>query len=568
MQRKKVVLPALIVILVVSGIGNIILIYDINSSQPVVAPPDFVIGTLGGLDTLELVDVWDSDTKDVLYQVVETLFSHDLYDLDLPRINKLASSYWWENNTVLHVQLREGIIFHDGTPFNATAVKWNLDRLQYLVNATGTNFGEVAFTQELWMFPDGITPIMDTITVISEFNITITLNAPYGPFLNTLTYINAGMISPSAHAEDETSFIDLTNSDIIGTGPYMYDYFTPGKEVILSRWEGYWKNLPHFKKIKFAIFDDLGDLNTAMFSHSIDYQLVIDPYVVTTLCDTHFCIDTSITIKRFTWDTGIPSLVYHYLNFNNNKLNVTWRKALSHAINYSYILEELRLNYAIRANSPISPGFGLSYNNSVKGANYNLTKAREIIFSMGFGNMGWSDNEWIAVAEGTSPFREVGYFFGPFGPFLNQFREDLGLGLLDWFKLIGVQLYEAAPCFPMDTFCLFPDYDKFDLYTIGWGPDYFSPFNMLHPIFNPHSIYNIAQVNDTTLNAMIALALNTVDDTARYEIYKNIQWYVSEVGFFHAYLYHNKINFIHSADLYGVPYNAMQQLEVYGIRRA
>ena len=107
-----------------------------------------------------------------------------------------------------------------------------------------------------------------------------------------------------------------------------------------------------------------------------------------------------------------------------------------------------------------------------------------------------------------------------------------------------------------------------ELFPLGWGSDYLDPFNMLDPMFNPLSRSNSAQVNDTTLNAMMALALETTDDAARNAIYKDIQWYMSEVGYFHAYLYHSKIIFIHSADLYGVPYNAMRRFEAYGIRRA
>jgi ABC-type transport system substrate-binding protein len=372
------------------------------------------------------------------------------------------------------------------------------------------------------------------------------------------------MISPTAHAEDETSFIDLFTGDIIGTGPYMYDYYTPDKEVVLSRWEGYWKNLAHFKKIKFAIFDNRGDLTAAMFDHSVDYLAALDLSVVNTLCGISLCSDSSIAIKRFTQETGIPSLVYHYISFNHNKFNVTWRKALSYAINYTYIVEELRSGEVIRANTPISPGFGLPYNNSANAADYNLTLAREIMVSMGYGDMSWSDAEWIAVAEGTSSFREVGFFFGPLS---NNFREELGLALFDWLKLIGISMYESDPCHPMDPLCINIDYEELDLYNLGWAPDYLSPFNMLDPLFNPNSGSNIALINDTKFNAMIADALNTTDNDARNEIYKNIQWYISEVGYFHAPLYHNEINFVHSSDLYGVPYNAMQQLEVYGIRR-
>ena len=74
-------------------------------------------------------------------------------------------------------------------------------------------------------------------------------------------------------------------------------------------------------------------------------------------------------------------------------------------------------------------------------------------------------------------------------------------------------------------------------------------------------------INDTELNFMISLALETTDDTLRHNIYKNIQSYMAEEGFFHAYLFHNKIIYLHSADLRGVPYNAMGKFQAHGIWR-
>jgi ABC-type transport system substrate-binding protein len=452
--------------------------------------------------------------------------------------------------------LRKGILFHDGTSFNADAAKWNLDRLQYMINATGTNYGVVAHTQSLWMFPDEETFIIDTVTTVGEYNITITLNGAYGPLLNTLAYINAGMISPTAHVSHATSFIPLTTGDVIGTGPFMYDYFTPNEGVYLSRWEGYWKNLANFKRIKFAIIPDSAERNQAMLDKFIDFLIGIEPSFIPS-----FENDSSIAVKRFTDDTGKPSLVYQYLGFNNKRYNVTWRKAMSYAVNYTYILEELRQGDAIRANSPISPSFGSSYNVSSRGADYNITKAREIMVSMGFGNMSWTDAQWVIVAESPSPFHSVGFTYNVG----NTFQEDLYFALFDWFKLIGVELYDnpwEPWWYPWDN------YDYLHLYALGWGPDYLDPFNMLDPLFNPISSSNYAQVNDTTLDAMMALALETTDDAARNNIYKDIQWYMSEVGYFHVYLYHSKIYYVHSADLYGVPYNAMERFEAYGIRRA
>lgn len=553
MERKNIVASILLIALIISGIGNIVLIIDM-SPPPIEEPPDFIIGTSSGHHTLELVDSWDKASNDVLYQVVETLFSYDLYDLDLPRINLLAHSYWWKNSTTLQIQLREGVLFHDGTPFNSEAAKWNLDRLQYLTNATGTNTGEVAHTQVLWMFPDGVTPIMDTIIAVENYNITIKLNGPYGPFLNTLAYINAGMISPTAHASHATSFIPLTTGDVIGTGPFIYDYFTPNEGVYLSRWEGYWKNLANFKRIKFATIPD-SDRNNAMLNKEIDYLIGLDTSFIPS-----FENDSSITVKRFTDDTGMPSLSYRYLGFNNTVFNVTWRKAISYAINYSYVIDHLCFNQVLRAISPISPAFSTAYNESATVATNNITKAREIMVSMGFGDLEWSDDQWIAVADGPSAFQDIFIDRRYWGR--SSFADDLYSALYDSLKYIGITISSATWAWD-DPYPFVSD-----LFLGRWASDYYDPFIMFDPLLNPNSSSNIGQIDDPYLNEKLNLALNTTDDAARNNIYKDIQWYMSEVGYFHAYLYHPKITYVHSADLYGVPYNAMERFTAYGIRRA
>jgi ABC-type transport system substrate-binding protein len=108
-----------------------------------------------------------------------------------------------------------------------------------MINATGTNTGEVAHTYSLWMFPDGVTPIMKNITSDGLYNITINLNGAYAPFENTLAYINAGMLSPTAHAGDATSFLGLDDIPV-GTGPYEYVSYTPDVEVRFKRYYDYW----------------------------------------------------------------------------------------------------------------------------------------------------------------------------------------------------------------------------------------------------------------------------------------------------------------------------------------
>ena len=66
----------------------------------------------------------------------------------------------------------------------------------------------------------------------------------------------------------------------------------------------------------------------------------------------------------------------------------------------------------------------------------------------------------------------------------------------------------------------------------------------------------------------MASALQTIDDGARNDIYKSIQWYLAKKLYPHVFGYLPKILFVHSADLYRVPYNVMENFEAYGMRRA
>ena len=560
MEKKNIAITVLIVALIGSGVGNIVLVMfaDTGVTGPPAEGVTYVRSTSAGPNTLELTDSWDSASNDVLEQVVETLFFYDLSDPNLPRINLLAYSAWWQDIDTVQIQLREGIIFHDGTAFDGAAAKWNLDRLQYMVNATGTNTGEVAHTRSLWMFPDGETPIMDTITVVGTHNLTIELNGPYATFLNVLSYINAGMISPTAHAGDATSFIDLTTGKPIGTGPFTYDKFVPNVECRLQRWEQYWQAPANFPTVIFAIYSDAVTAHNAYLGYTLDANPMASDQDLL-LYDS----DPKIHVERLT----TPSLVYQYLGFNNKKYNKTWRQAMAYAVNYTYVIDVMRLGNAYRAVSPVSPGYGAAHNATVvpgSGApELDIARARAIMQSMGFGVGFTLDSEWEAVAEGSSPFLSVPNTYNTG----NSFREDMFVALNNWFKAIGIEVVDDGVTWDQFLNYLFDDYDHLGVFMIGWGPDYLDPYNMIDPLFNPVSSSNSGQVNDTWLNTKMASALGETNDAARNDIYKAIQWYMADRGFFHMPLYHSKVTSTHLANIYGVQYNSFGALRIYNFYR-
>jgi ABC-type transport system substrate-binding protein len=554
MEKKNVAIIILAIALVASGVGNIL--FALQGAQLVPPPGDiFLRATSEGAHTLDPVNSWDSASNDVIEQVTEGLFGYNYSDVNMPRINVLATGFVWDNPTQVRIQLRQGVTFHDGGAFNATAVKWNLDRINYFTNSTGLlpSDESLAEPSSLYWLPNG-TGLMTSIAVLSEFEVRINIHSPYAPFIDLLCYAASAMISPYTH--DGETYIELYD-DLVGTGPYKYDYFVSEVEVRFSRWDNYWRDPVYFDEMVYVLIRDATTRNNAMLGHEVDYISGIIPALIDT-----YEADAGITVKHFSLDTGKPGLAYYYLGMNNVKINLTMRKAISFAINYTYIVEVVGNNLVFRANGPISPGYGAAYNASVQAATFNLAQARQILIDEGAVDpaaAGWTDAQWRALALDAFNYT---YNTG------NQVRADIGVVLTEWLDLIGIDVIDNGVTWSAYLTDLFVTHNNLGIFWIGWGPDYLDPFNMLDPLFNPISFADSGQVDDPQLIAWMAEALVTTDDTARNNIYKKIQWYLAERLYPHAFGYHPLVTSVHGADIHGVAYNAQGNFYAYPIYRA
>lgn len=129
-----------------------------------------------------------------------------------------------EDGTEYTFKLREGVTFHDGTPFNAEAVKFTFDRIV----APETN-SQTAISL--------IGPY-ENAEVVSDNEIKITLSAPFAPFLDGVSSPNLGIISPTAFNEVGAEDWGLTS--LVGTGPFKFVSYTPDSEIVLERNPEYW----------------------------------------------------------------------------------------------------------------------------------------------------------------------------------------------------------------------------------------------------------------------------------------------------------------------------------------
>jgi peptide/nickel transport system substrate-binding protein len=124
-----------------------------------------------------------------------------------------------EDATEYTFKLREGVTFHDGTPFNAEAVKFTFDRIVDPETKSQTAFSLIG-------------PYEET-EIINDHEIKVKFSSPYAPFLDSLSNPYLAPVSPTA--VERVGNEDWGITELVGTGPFMLESFTPESEVVLVR---------------------------------------------------------------------------------------------------------------------------------------------------------------------------------------------------------------------------------------------------------------------------------------------------------------------------------------------
>jgi peptide/nickel transport system substrate-binding protein len=115
--------------------------------------------------------------------------------------------------------LRRGVTFHDGTPFNAAALKSYFDRVNNVTAAPK------ATTQRALLGP------YKSSTVKSDYELLVEFPSPNAPFITNLCLENFSIPSPTAVAKYGASFAQHP----VGSGPFMFESYTPNQSVVLTR---------------------------------------------------------------------------------------------------------------------------------------------------------------------------------------------------------------------------------------------------------------------------------------------------------------------------------------------
>jgi len=163
---------------------------------------------------------------------VTKLVYEGLVDYENGEIKPLLAESWEFNEAgnELTFHLRSGVSFHDGTPFNAEAVKKNLDYFKKSGNHRALR---------------AVTYLKET-KVVDENTITLYYDSPYFAYLNDFCYPDVlVMVSPEVIEAGNYQ----TMKDVVGTGPYRYAEIINGESVRFERYPDYWGEAPYYETV-------------------------------------------------------------------------------------------------------------------------------------------------------------------------------------------------------------------------------------------------------------------------------------------------------------------------------
>src|ERR1022692_3129236 len=189
-------------------------------AAPVHAAKDVVFAVASTFTTTD-----PYDANDTLSQAMAKSFYEGLYgfDKDMKMIPVLAESYEVSKDGLVYtVKLKKGVKFHDGTDFNAAAVKANFDRVTNPDNHLKRYglYSNIAKTE-----------------VVDDSTAKITLKTPFSAFLNNLAHPSGVMISPAAM----TKYGKDIAANPVGTGPFKFVEWNRTDFLKVAKFDGYWK---------------------------------------------------------------------------------------------------------------------------------------------------------------------------------------------------------------------------------------------------------------------------------------------------------------------------------------
>ncbi|TNF45971.1 ABC transporter substrate-binding protein [bacterium] len=398
--------------------------------------------------------------------------------------------------------LREGVNFHDGTPFNADAVVFSIGRMMKNRNVKFfVDDFEIPAQErppEYWVSME-MDDTVGSIEATDMYTVVFKLKRVEAPFIANLGMDFASIVSPTAFIKDPKGFV----RNPMGTGPFQFVKWVTDDQIVLEKFKDYWdkENGPYLDRVIFRAIPEnsvrflelkAGNIDICQFPNPADIDLAKQ--------------DPNLKL------VSQPGMNVGYLGFNHTKdmwKNIHLRKAVAHAINRQAIVDNIYQGMGQLAKNGIPPTMW-GYNDSVPGYEYNPELAKKELELAGY--------------PGGEGLPELKLWSMPVPRPYNPEGLKVGIAMIGDLAKVGIKANVTSYDWGTYLKRQREQPDDMDMFQLGWTGDNGDPDNFLAVLFDGLASPAIrTQWKNERYHNLMQMGKQTIDQAKRAEIYKEAQ---------------------------------------------
>lgn len=404
---------------------------------------------------------------------------------ELQVVPQLATS--WEvaeDKVTWTFQLRRGVKFQDGTPFNAEAVKFN--------------FEHVTFADPPVRRTEMFAGFIERLEVVDEYTVRIITLKPFGPMLEYLAHPAAAIMSPT-HRMDPGANPDRHP---VGTGPFRFVEWIAGDRLVMERNEEYWGELPKIDRVIVKPVPESAARVMMLETGEAHVIAAPSPHDVPLL-------EAIPGVTVYT----IPETRASFALMNNQRWpfsDIRVRHALNHAVDVDAIIEHLFHGFGEPLRSPLPPKMWAHVD--IGDYEYDPERARELLREAGVPE-GFTVRVWTYVHPRYPILAEA------LGAYLEAVGLNVEITVFEWAAFLA---HRSAP---LET-------TEVEIMVHGWGAGTVEPDWQLRPLLTtpmwPPDGWNASHFSNPEVDKWIHIGMTEVDREKRKLAYAEAQRLIFE----------------------------------------
>lgn len=386
----------------------------------------------------------------------------------------LAESYRYIDDNTLEIKIKKGVKFHNGDILTAN---------------------DVAFTFKFWRdakIRAHMIEAIDTVTASDSETVVITTKYPFAPLM--------GNIVAMGHIVNERNITTNPNwkSEPVGTGPYKFVSWTPGDNLTIEAFDGYFEGKPSIKTIVYKAVPEGGARTMGLEAGDYDVIIDVEPVDKTTISNNDKLVYNEISSVRPTY------LIFNMQNekYSNKKV----REAIEYAIDKEALIKVVLEGNGIVADTMI-PEQIFGSNRDIKSKKQDYTKAKELLIEANYP----TGFKTVITSTNKAPYNKL-------SELLQANLKEIGIDAT-------IETYDWA------AFVERTGKGQYEISTIGWSNGTGDPDYSLYPLLHSASLGsagNRSYFVNKEFDSIVDQGRRTIDPNKRLLIYHEAQEFISD----------------------------------------